>query len=206
MRTIVCIGDSIVEGEGDASGFDGWVGRLRDRLDHNHGDNAPGWRVFNLGLGGDTIRDIGYRLGELLTRNPYVVVLGCATNDVSAYASKAGLQPKLSDSHRLKYWPVITEKLKAICPRLLITPGMFIEEDYVNEDGGGLRKEVLDDHIAFIGQVAAQHGAEFLPLDDSFGDKKFRAHGVHWNEAGYDKLANLVIDRLDDLGWIQEDK
>jgi hypothetical protein len=29
---------------------------------------------------------------------------------------------------------------------------------------------------------------------------------VHWNEAGYDKLANLIIDKLDDLGWLKEGK
>ncbi len=206
MKTIVCIGDSIVEGEGDASGFDGWVGRLRDRLDFNHGADAPGWRVFNLGVGGDTIRDIGYRLGELLIRGPHIVVLGCATNDVARYTEPTGEQPKMSDSHRLKYWPLVVEKLKAICPQLLVTPGMYIEEDFINEDGGGVRKALLDDHIKFIGQTAKAHQAEFVELDDSFGSKKLRAHGVHWNEAGYDKLANLIIDKLDDLSWLKEGK
>jgi lysophospholipase L1-like esterase len=197
MKTIVCIGDSLVEGEGDASGLDGWVGRLRHKWQGDH-------RVFNLGLGGDTIRDIGYRLGEMLVRGPHIVILGCATNDVSIYREPAGEQPKLSDSHRLRYWPLVVEKIKSICPHLLVTPGMYLEKDYIGEDGGGLRQTNFNDHVAFIGRTAAQHGVEFLPLDAGFGKTELRAHGVHWNSAGYDKLSDLIFNKLTNLGWLMD--
>lgn len=32
MPTIVCIGDSIVEGEGDELGLSGWAGRLQQKI------------------------------------------------------------------------------------------------------------------------------------------------------------------------------
>ncbi len=59
MATIVCIGDSIVEGEGDELGLSGWAGRIQHKMlkDSKVGEN----RVYNLGMGMETSVDIMHR-------------------------------------------------------------------------------------------------------------------------------------------------
>ena len=80
MITIVCIGDSIVEGEGDEAGKSGWAGRLQERI--LKGSNVGGNRVYNLGMGMETSLDLLHRFfSEVLYRNPDVIILQASHGD-----------------------------------------------------------------------------------------------------------------------------
>lgn len=78
---VMAIGDSIVGGGIDPA-FGGWVNRLKIKsMSLNRGDH-----VFNLGLGGNTSRDILARApGEIAARVKHVrnVIIGTGTNDMN---------------------------------------------------------------------------------------------------------------------------
>ena len=69
---LICIGDSIVEGEGDDAKLGGWVGRIASKLPFNHGD----YRTYNLGIAGNTITEVWHRVDEVYIRDPDIVILG----------------------------------------------------------------------------------------------------------------------------------
>lgn len=211
MKTLVCIGDSLVEGEGDVLGLEGWVGRLRAMLKPaNHPNYVPDYhewgeierQVYNLGVGGDTIRDIDLRMGEVMARMPDVLVIGCATNDVVRYKEADGVHPHLPLYHRQHFWPIVLKNTKAICPRVLVTPGVYLERDFVDENGHGPLKADFVEHVAFIKDACAAAGVEFLAVPESFARDEWRSHDLHWNAEGYDQMAKLVYDKLNSLKWI----
>jgi len=89
MTNIVCIGDSIVEGEGDESGKSGWVGRLQEKI--LKGSTVGENRVYNLGVGMETSMDLLHRLySEVLYRNPDVIILQAAHGDSRSMLNNEG--------------------------------------------------------------------------------------------------------------------
>ncbi|MBW4577156.1 MAG: G-D-S-L family lipolytic protein [Aphanothece sp. CMT-3BRIN-NPC111] len=81
---IVVLGDSIVYGFGDPEGG-GWVERLRRQWMM---PGSPGHVVYNLGVRGDGLKQVGGRLeqefrhrGELKNRVPDVIMLSVGVND-----------------------------------------------------------------------------------------------------------------------------
>src|SRR5438105_4369403 len=75
---IVAIGDSIIYGRLDSQ-ESGWTGMLRVWLESHIDDTSA---VFNLGIGGNTSRDVLERVPvEVEPRSPNCVVVGIGTND-----------------------------------------------------------------------------------------------------------------------------
>lgn len=203
MQTVVVIGDSLVEGEGDEAQHDGWVGRIRAKLPRNQGKYDPAaWRVFNLGIGGNTILDIEARLAEVLVRKPDMVLLGCAYNDAKLIWQDGVLQPKVTPEARKAAWGRVLEKLRDVCPRVLVVPGAVVERDMLVEDGSGMRRADFDAHMVMIAACVKGVGAEFLELPLTLGDDALRNHGVHWNAKGYTAVAEVVWKKLCELGWV----
>lgn len=201
LKTIVCIGDSIVEGEGDGARRDGWVGRLREKLAYNGGRESDGWKVYNLGIGGDTIRDIELRLGEVLARQPDLVIIGCCTNDIVEYREGEQWHPKVPQYIRQRSWSRVLCKLKGITGKVLVTPGVVATQDRISDDYR-LRLESLNGHIGFISSATAQAGLAFVTVPLELAREDLLSHTLHWNGKGYDAMANLVYKQLQQLNWI----
>jgi acyl-CoA thioesterase-1 len=73
MKTIVCFGDSLTAGLGVDPG-EAWPAQLQRKFD----EKAPGWRVVNAGLSGETTAG-GLRRLEWILRQPadiFIVALG----------------------------------------------------------------------------------------------------------------------------------
>ncbi|MBI1309607.1 MAG: hypothetical protein GC129_07175 [Proteobacteria bacterium] len=211
MKTLVCLGDSLVEGEGDMQGMEGWVGRLRQRLlPDTHPQYAADYHswgmeerhVYNLGIAGDTIRDIDLRLGEVLARRPDVLIIGCCVNDITRFKEADGFNPHLPLYHRERFWPIVLKNAKNICPKVLVTPGAFLERDFVDVDGNGPLHEDFVEHVALIERTCGGVGVEFLPVPESFARDEWRSHDLHWNAKGYEQMTGLVYDKLNALKWI----
>lgn len=211
LRRMVCIGDSLVEGEGDVLGMEGWVGRLRMQLrpaDHpNYVPDYHEWgeierQVYNLGVGGDTIRDVDLRLGEALARRPDVMIIGCGTNDVVRYKEADGVHPHLPLYHRQHFWPIVLANAKAMCAHVLVTPGVYLERDFVDVNGHGPLHGEFVEHVAFIQSACEVAGVEFLAVPEGFARDDWRSHDLHWNAEGYDQMTTLVYDKLRELNWI----
>lgn len=202
MKRLVCIGDSYVAGQGDETSGDGWVGRLRRRLPHNDWRNDDAWQVYNLGIGGDTVRDVDARLGEALIRRPDVLIMGCGGNDIATYAEADGIHPKISGTFTVQGWERLLPKVTGMCERVLVFPAMYLAHDVINEHGAGYVKAALDVHLTYISGLCEQHGIAFLGLSEAFVSPELLSDNTHWNAKGYDLLADAVYSKLKQLEWV----
>ncbi len=76
-RTVLVMGDSLSAGYG-MSAAQGWVGLLADRLQRE----APGWRVVNASISGETSAGGAARIVEAVVRErPDVVIIALGAND-----------------------------------------------------------------------------------------------------------------------------
>lgn len=76
-RTVLVMGDSLSAGYG-MSAAEGWVGLLQQRLQRE----APGWRVVNASISGETTAGGASRIVDAVVRErPAVVVIALGAND-----------------------------------------------------------------------------------------------------------------------------
>lgn len=76
-RTLLVMGDSLSAGYGMSAG-EGWVGLLQERLQRE----APGWRVVNASISGETTAGGASRIVEAVVREqPAVVIIALGAND-----------------------------------------------------------------------------------------------------------------------------
>jgi lysophospholipase L1-like esterase len=203
MKTIVCFGDSIVEGEGDDLNLGGWVGRLAAKLGPHRGKGFEGFRVYNLGIGGDTIVNIFHRLGEVVIRKPDIVILGCVGNDVLSYLKDTRHnfpEYKISKYQAERGWHDTLTILTKLCPHVLVYG--FYE---VPEKEGGDRMIRYEDslaHNAFIEKTCEQYGVCYMSAVVEIGQEGNVSHGSHPNAKGYDILTEAIHTKLTELGWL----
>lgn len=77
VRTVLVMGDSLSAGYG-MSAAEGWVGLLQQRLQRE----APGWRVVNASISGETTAGGASRIVDAVVRErPAVVVIALGAND-----------------------------------------------------------------------------------------------------------------------------
>lgn len=200
MKTLVCIGDSIVEGEGDELGLGGWVGRLAQKKPPQGGQG--GVRVFNLGIGGNTIRDVNYRLGEVLVRKPDMVLLGCGGNDVKKYLMPDGTyEPCLADYQVKKNWDEVLDKLSRMASRFAVLGGHNITDPKFDE-AVVIRHKDKAEHMLFVKDLCQSKNISFIePVRYEVTEGMF-SHGSHPNAAGYDIYTEQVYKHLQQLGWL----
>jgi lysophospholipase L1-like esterase len=202
MKTLVCIGDSIVEGEGDTACRDGWVGRIRERLAYNAGRDAEGWQVYNLGIGGNTILDVKHRLGEVLVRNPDMILLGCGGNDIKRYLLPDGTYERaLSDKQVKRNWEESLNKLSRMAPKFAVLGGHNHTAPKADETVI-IRHKDNAEHMAYVKDLCESKGITFIePVHYAKTEGVF-SHGSHPNAAGYDMYADHIYSKLQQLNWI----
>lgn len=208
MFSVVCIGDSLVEGEGDDKNLNGWVGRLQLATDANHGEFG-GVQVYGLGIGGHSILDIYYRLNEVMVRQPDMVILGCGTNDIKYYTKKTILndkEPNLSGYRIDSSWDKVLKQLKAMTDKVLVV-GMCEKFGDIPQ---GATTVVAQDQVAkhnkFIAKKCQEFGCEFLDIENMLEGETDKeslfAYGVHWNGKGYDAVFERIKQKINQLGWL----
>lgn len=159
-------------------------------------------RVFNLGIGGDTIRDINARMGEALARDPDMMIIGCCANDIFKYNEADGQHTKLSLHHRQKLWPLVLAKAKSMCDKVLVTNGVVLVEDYVGQDGNGIKLVDYRNHLNFIEECSRKAQVEVCMIPETLVSSENFSHNIHWNAKGYDRLTEVFFSKLQQLGWV----
>lgn len=200
--TIACFGDSLVEGEGDEAKKGGWVGRLQTMLPANM---IPyNCRVLNLGIGGDTIRDLQYRLGEVLLRKPDMVILGCGINDMCLVKDpvhqKGRDEPRISRYVADKSWDYVLDTLSKAVPHLIVMENTYAIEE---EEPAGLY--ILNSDIkkwnGIIEGLCAEKNISFFKIKGLDTNLHY-TDAVHLNAQGYDIYAQQVYNYLQGQNWL----
>jgi len=207
MRVLV-FGDSIAQGFWSVDG--GWVEKLRkhyDKLALEDLVNNKQPEIFNLGVSGDTTRNLLARI-ELETRvrtwpeDPLTVVLAIGTNDELFENNEQAIRPeefKANVKKILKLVRPLVDKImfvgNAACDEKLTTPVFWSDIHYTNNQ--------LKNYEDYIKEIAQAEGVPFAPIFERFQAEQQRrnllADGLHPNDEGHELIYQIVRPELDML-------
>jgi lysophospholipase L1-like esterase len=200
---IVVLGDSLVYGFGDPDGG-GWVERLRRGW---MAPNSLGHAVYNLGIRGDGVKQVGQRLesefrhrGELRNRVPDLMILSVGTNDSARLVRPGGRNFTDFEQFQIEMADLL-DRAKHLCPVFFV--GMvpideskmpFLDCFYYNHGDQFRYKEATH-------QACQERGIPYLDIFSHWmgrGDAWCRAQltedGLHPNVAGYRALLEDVLE------------
>jgi lysophospholipase L1-like esterase len=192
---IVAIGGSNVHGYGDPS-RGGFIGRFRAWFEAKGERN----RVFNLGVGGDTVRDMLDRgPSEAQHRRPELILLYPGFNDIRRTGARDA--PRTSTGEYVELLAKLYAQLSELAPTVLMT-GIPLDEARTAPIGGD---------YYFLGHDAAEFSYETRQLGARRGSVVFDifhrwlerpdwrsllADGLHCNSVGHRLLAGELRDFL----------
>ena len=200
MVCIVCIGDSIVEGEGDKKGLSGWVGRLSTSILKNSkvGEN----RVYNLGVGMETSIDLLHRLySEVLYRKPDIIILQAAHGDSRFMKNNSGENEyEIGKKARMRTYNRIFEFLSKSNLNVLILGLNPVCDEKYNKDELEFYKKHNESTRKGLKLLCSEYNLPFLdPKEDIFKDKNLNElyeDGIHPNSKGYDIMFTKINEKL----------
>lgn len=206
---ILFFGDSITQGFWDIKG--GWVGRLREHFDAlamQDLANSKQPEIFNLGVSGDTTRNLLTRIeAETKVRkwagDPLVVVVAIGTNDDLFEGDAQYISPDEFKSNL----ETIVSILKPICQSIVLVGNPACDESrtmpvswadctYTNTE--------LERSEQTIAEVAKCHELPYVPIFQEFKARldagaDLLQDGLHPNGAGHQLIADLVKPLLEKL-------
>lgn len=171
-RVIMAMGDSLTAGLG-VSEKNAWPALVQMRLTR---EGYP-WKVVNAGISGETSSGARSRIGWTLSMKPDIVILETGAND-----GLRGIPPR-----------VVRENIDAIL-------GVLGEQDVVTILAGmrmvwNLGEEYTSEFGSVYPDLAEKHGVSLVPffLEGVAGvDAMNQSDGIHPNEAGHRKIADIV--------------
>jgi len=194
---LVALGDSLVYGYGDPEGG-GWVERLRRRWMM---PGTPGHILYNLGIRGDGVRQVLYRLedefskrGELRHRVPDRIILSVGTNDSARIGRPSGRNFTAFEDFETDLEELL-DRAQRLCPVLFV--GMT-PVDEARMPFAGLLYYTHDDQYRYKEATRLACETRQIPYLDIFdlwqerGDRWWQSRlcddGLHPNSAGYASL------------------
>jgi len=186
-RTILGFGASSMQGTGDSHG--GFFVRLARQFQSTH----PDWNFINLGIGGNTTRDMLKRIDEIEPYRPFtsIVMLGC--NDL----------PREWDGNpdRRTTLEEYTANVTALLPRLATAGSLFVSSFQPDHSRTGVKLETMDQYMAAALMCAQANPFQIWDLFNELRQQStlttyWAADGLHFNDAGH----AFVADRL--ASWL----
>lgn len=173
---VLVLGDSVSHGTGAAAGQD-----YPTLLAH-----STGWNITNAGVPGDTSAGARARLDGLLDEvRPVLVIVEIGGND---FLQRRGVT-------------AVREDVAAIIARCRQKGARVV---LVGVPLPGVPMLLKD--APFYEELADQEGVLLVPslLADILGDSALRADPIHPNAAGYQVLADGLVEALRDAGWLSK--
>ena len=194
MSKRICVfGSSIAHGHNDSNGG-GWC----DRLKREYFKNGE-WSVYNLGISGDTSKDVLERFKkECEARSPKVVLMDIGINDstfdkdlrrcrVLFRETKENLEKFIEISRRINSKIIFIGLTKVIDK--LLTPAPWQENlSYSNKD--------VKKYDKIIKEVADENDIPYCPMYDLLKDKDLN-DGLHPNSVGHQKMFERIKSFLE---------
>ncbi len=202
--TIVALGDSLTEGDGDQPGEGGGY---PVRLDRAINEVRPNSRVINLGKSGwDSAQMVEGQLPDALAAQPPIALVWIGSNDLW---TNNGPEQEAADLAR--YTTNIDQTMRALTGSgarvyIALLDDQSQRPYATNPDGAGLSAEgvaymahLASAFNAAIRAKAAEYGA--IPVDFAnttiFTDPATLAEdGLHPNAQGYDQIAQIWFEAL----------
>ena len=182
---IACLGDSIVHGGCDGAAG-GWVQRLRLHV----WGVGQGDHIFNLGIGGDTSRDILGRLrDDLRSRLGHVdhVLISCGTNDI-LHGKKATSEAEYADN--LQAMAAQIREFGKQGMMCTMTPWNPASPD-ISPAQWARRTRTND----LVRALCASTGFRCIDLAEAFHPDDL-VDSVHPGPAGHAAICQVVVDRF----------
>ena len=200
MKRICFVGASTVEGLGDEAGL-GWPGRLAAMAREA---NAP-FVSYNLGVRGQTLREIGARATaecKARIRDPAsdLIVLGTGMNDLARIGTGAFRTPQ---RRTLEDFTSMVEDLAALATLLVVGPFPVCEakmpfHSVVSGMNFNFKNRDIEEAAANYAEICVAREMPYLNLfTDLSANQDYIAglevnDGLHSNGAGYQALAEAV--------------
>jgi lysophospholipase L1-like esterase len=209
---IFFFGDSLTQGFFDEKG--GWAGHLINEyhmrsLSKLNDKNAEWIECFNLGVSGETVEGVLYRLeDEIKARRLYredeIIVIAIGIND-------AILRNNRADTDVYKFQETLEKlinKAKKLTKKVLLVGLSAVDESMTNpwpysstkKQWHNTRINVFEDTIK---QSAIRKEITFVPIHDKFlqilESDKLLSDGLHPNSAGHELIYSLVKPQLEKL-------
>ncbi len=205
MVKIVCIGDSIVEGEGDELGLSGWAGRLQQKILKGSGIGEN--RVYNLGMGMETSIDLMHRFfSEVLYRDPDIIIMQASHGDSRIMVNNAKEEEfEVGKSARLRAYHKLFKYLSESHKKVLILGLNPASPDTSLKKASPRRAEHVELHNRGLKELCKQYGVPFLDPRDIFCNVKledFYADGLHPNSKGYSLMFDAIYNKLVELKYL----
>ncbi len=203
MRILV-FGDSIAQGFWGIDG--GWVERIRRQYDSLSVQDFTRMRpeVFNLGISGDTTRNLLARIeSETKVRkgsDPLIVVVAIGTNDDLFESDRQWVNPEEFHANLETIITTLEPLTDAIvfvgnpaCDETKTTPVSWGSYYYTNRE--------MQRSEQTMAEVAASHSLAFVPVFEAFKAQldtanDLLADGLHPNDAGHQFIAERVLPVL----------
>jgi lysophospholipase L1-like esterase len=204
---ILFFGDSITQGFWSIDG--GWVEKIRkhyDGISMQDLDNNVQPEIFNLGISGDTTRNLLKRIdAEVLARkwkeDPLIVVIAIGTNDDLFESNEQWVKPEEFRTNLEKILSKVSPITTAVmfvgnpaCDESKTSPVSWGDFTYTNRE--------LERSEKTIAELANSQGFSFVPIFDGFKTKldageDLLMDGLHPNDAGHKYIADCVLPELD---------
>jgi lysophospholipase L1-like esterase len=206
---VVFIGDSIISGHNSHQSFLGTTEttNIASTIEYQFG-NFTGYTYQNMGIGGQNTSQIQARFtNDVVNLHPRIVVIEGGVNDIAQGVSKATFIAK---------WTSILETAQAsngittifvlkILPWSNGTTVQMQTRDDWNSSletlASGYSKAVVVDASSYVGLFRA--GGDVANLWDM--QAIYNVDGVHYNQAGHTKVAQALVDLLDNIPPVTSD-
>ncbi|WP_282607358.1 GDSL-type esterase/lipase family protein [Pelagibius sp. Alg239-R121] len=200
MKRVCFIGASTVEGMGDETGL-GWPGRLA-ALEREAGNNLV---AYNLGVRGQTLREIGVRAvaecsARIQDRKTDLIVLGTGMNDLARIGTGAFRTPQ---RRTLEDFTSLVEGLADLAPLLVVGPFPVCEAKmpFLSTVSGmkfDFRNSDIDEATWSYTKICSERGVPYLDLfrtlvnEPDYMDGLEANDGLHSNGEGYQVIAKGI--------------
>ncbi len=200
MKRICFVGASTVEGLGDEAGL-GWPGRLAAMARESGVPFVP----YNLGVRGQTLREIGARAAaecKARIQDPAhdLIVLGTGMNDLARIGTGAFRTPQ---RRTLEDFTRLVEDLAALAALLVVGPFPVCEakmpfHSAVSGMKFNFRNQDIEEAAANYAEICAARQVPYLNLfSDLSASQDYISgleanDGLHSNGAGYQAVAETV--------------
>ncbi len=200
MKRVCFLGASTVEGLGDESGL-GWPGRLA-ALERDAGHAII---PYNLGVRGQTLREIGARAtaectARIQDRETDLIVLGTGMNDIARIGTGAFRTPK---RRTLEDFTKLVEELAAVASLLVVGPFPVFEakmpfHSTVSGMSFDFKNRDIEEAARNCAEICAERQVPYLNLFPALSNEPeymtglMANDGLHSDSRGYQAIAAAV--------------